>query len=116
MIIPSGMISQLQPLDGSVNEPFKHCDAWLNKDNHISTPSSKLKRALGSRIVEWLSKAWEEVPVNIIPKSFLECWLSNVEDGTQDNILWDYSEQSRKGASSSENEGATEESLDKLSD
>jgi hypothetical protein len=54
------------------------------------------------------------VPVNIIPKSFLKCCLSNAEDGMQDDILWD--EQSVKGASSSENESATEGSLDKLSD
>jgi hypothetical protein len=37
VVIPSGMTSQLQPLDISVNRPFKHlvckdCDAWLNND------------------------------------------------------------------------------------
>jgi hypothetical protein len=40
VIIPNGMITQLQPLDVSINKPLKHlvgkqCDAWLNKDNHI---------------------------------------------------------------------------------
>jgi hypothetical protein len=39
-----------------------------------------------------------------------------VEDGTQDNILWDDSVQNREDASSSENESATEGSLDKLYD
>jgi hypothetical protein len=34
----------------------------------------------------------------------------------QDYILWDNSEQSGEGASSSENESVTEGSLDKLSD
>jgi hypothetical protein len=48
--IPSGMTSKLQPLDESINTPFKHLvhkhyDAWLNKDNHIFTPSRKIKRA-----------------------------------------------------------------------
>jgi hypothetical protein len=48
MIIPSDMISQLQPLNVSVNKPFKHLvckhrDAWLNKDNCILTPSGKIK-------------------------------------------------------------------------
>jgi hypothetical protein len=42
--------------------------------------------------------------------------LSNAEDGTQGNIHWDESEQSGKGASSSENESETEGSLDELSD
>jgi hypothetical protein len=35
----------------------------------------------------------------------------NVEDGTQDDILWDDSEQSGKSASSSENECSSEGSL-----
>jgi hypothetical protein len=110
------MTRQLQPLDVSINRPFKHYDAWLNKDNHILTPSGKIKRASASAIVQWISKAWKEVPVSIIAKSFLKCCLSNAEDGTRDNILWDYSEQSDEAASSSENESANEGSLDELSD
>jgi hypothetical protein len=71
------MTSQLQPLDVSVNKPFKHLvckdyDAWLNKENHILTPSGKIKRGLVPVIVEWISKAWKEMPVNIIPKSFFK--------------------------------------------
>jgi hypothetical protein len=49
-------------------------------------------------------------------KIILKCCLSNVEDGMQDNILCDDSEQSGEDASSSENESPTEGSQDKLSD
>jgi hypothetical protein len=57
------------------------------------------------------------VTVKVIPKSLLKSCLSNAEDGTQGDILCDNSEQSGEGASSSsENESATEGSLDKLSD
>jgi hypothetical protein len=56
------------------------------------------------------------VPVNIIPKPFVKFCLSNAENGTQKDILWDNSEQSGEGTSSSENESATEGSLDEVSD
>lgn len=69
-----------------------------------------------SVIAEWISKVWKDLTVHIIPKSFLKSCLCNAEDGTQDDILWDNSEQSSEGASPSENEAATERSLDKLSD
>jgi hypothetical protein len=59
---------------------------------------------------------WKEVLVNIIPKPFLKCCLTNAEDGTQNDILWDNSELNSEGTSSSENESATEGSLDELSD
>jgi hypothetical protein len=66
--------------------------------------------------VEWISKAWKEVPVNIIPKSYIKFCLSNAEDGMEDDILRDDRKQSGKGASSSENESTPEGSLDELSD
>jgi hypothetical protein len=42
--------------------------------------------------------------------------LANAEDGVQDNILSDDSEQRSEGTSSAENESAIEGSLDELSD
>jgi hypothetical protein len=115
------MTSKLQPPNVSINKPFKHLvhkryDDWLNKDNHIMTPSGKIRIASAPIIVQLMSKGWKEVPVNIIPKSFLKCCLYNAEDGTQDGILWDDREQSGKSASSSVNESVKEEPLDKLSD
>jgi hypothetical protein len=61
VIIPSGIKSQLQSLNVPINKPLKHLvhkhyDAWLNKDNHILTPSGEIKRT-SSIIVEWISKA-----------------------------------------------------------
>jgi hypothetical protein len=49
----------------------------------------------------------KKLPVNIIPKSFLKCCSSKAENGTQNDILGNESEQSGKGASSSDNESAT---------
>jgi hypothetical protein len=75
VIIPSGMTSQLQPLGVSINKPFKHLvckhyDAWLNKDHNIWKPGGKTNRASVSIRVEWISKAWKDVQVNIFTKRF----------------------------------------------
>jgi hypothetical protein len=56
------MTRQTQSFDVSINKQLKHLtrkryDAWVNKDNHILTPSGKIKRASASIIVEWISKA-----------------------------------------------------------
>jgi hypothetical protein len=109
----SGMTCQLQTFDVSINRPFKHLcehwDAWLNKDNHIQTPTCKIKTASASVIVEWISQTWKKVMVSIIPKPFAKCSLSNVVD-------WESIKQSGEGASSSQNERVTKVLLDELSD
>jgi hypothetical protein len=71
VIIPCCTTRQLQPLEMSINKSFKHLvhkhyGAWLNKDNHILISSCKIKRLSTTIIVEWISKAWKGVPVNII--------------------------------------------------
>jgi hypothetical protein len=80
------------------------------------TSSGKIKRAPAPIIVVWISKAWKEVTINIILKSFLKCCLSNVANGSQDDILWGENRQSGRGASSSGNESEAEDSLHELSD
>jgi hypothetical protein len=39
----------------------------------VVTPTGTIKTSAVTVIVVWISKAWIEVPVNIIPKSFLKC-------------------------------------------
>jgi hypothetical protein len=53
-------------------------------------------------------KSLERSAVNIIPKLFLRYCLSNAEDGTQDDILWNNSDQIFEDASPLENASATE--------
>jgi hypothetical protein len=114
------MRSQLQPPNVSINKPFKHLihrhhDDWLNKDNHILTPSGKIKSistdnsGVDIKILERsASQYYSKIVFKVV---FVSCGRWNAND-----ILWDESEQSGVDASSSENETATEGSLDKLSD
>jgi hypothetical protein len=93
VVIPGGMTSQLQPLDVGVNKPFKdrirtQYNQWLSENEHALTPTGKIKRASAATLVEWISNAWKELKTDSITKSFLKCCLSNAEDGSQDDILW----------------------------
>jgi hypothetical protein len=69
------MTSLLQLLDVSVNKVFKYlvCKryvAWMNKDNHILTLNGQNKKSISVNNSGVISKAWKEVPVNIIPVVF----------------------------------------------
>jgi len=90
----SGMTSQLQPLDVSVNKPFKdfvraEYEKWILSDNLPLTKSGKIKKTPMSKIAEWISRAWSQVSPAIVAKSFQKCWVTNAMDGSQDDILWE---------------------------
>lgn len=78
---------------------------WI-KDRRL-TPSGKMERS-SSVIVEWISKAWKKFQSVLFQNHFQSACLSDAENGTEGGVLWDVGEQSGGGASSSENEGATE--------
>jgi hypothetical protein len=93
-VIPGGMTSQLQPLDVSVNKPFKgylkeECEQWLCSGNLPQTKTGKIKKAPASVVANWVSKAWEKIDASIIQKSFKKCCISNSLDGSEDDLVWE---------------------------
>ena len=92
-VIPGGLTSVLQPLDVSLNHPFKcrvhdQWTRWMSSGAAELTTSGNFKRPPLSTVVTWVKTAWDSIEVPMIEKSFKKCAISNNLDGTEDDILW----------------------------
>lgn len=92
-VIPSGLTSILQPLDVSLNYPFKmkareQWIQWMSNGLAEKTAAGNFKRPSLSLVANWMKTSWETIPADMIQKSFKKCGISNSMDGTEDDILW----------------------------
>ena len=72
--IPGGLTSQLQPLDVSVNNPFKgfmreEWTKWTEAPTHHVTPTGRVKRPSISIVCKWVRNTWQRVKSETIVKS-----------------------------------------------
>ena len=51
-----------------------------------------MKRPLISNVCEWVKNSWQWVKSETIVKSFKKCGISNVLDGSEDDILYEESD------------------------
>ena len=40
-------------------------------------------------ICQWVSDAWDDIPPEMVAKSFRKCCITNALDGTEDDAIWE---------------------------
>ena len=93
-VIPGGCTSKIQPLDVSLNKPFKSsCRSqwveYLQQSIAQQEPGECIKTASKQQVLDWVVQSNKDLDSKkeLIRKSFLVCGISNALDGSQNHFI-----------------------------
>ena len=83
----------LQPLDKCLTKPFKDnirrkYQSWLITEPFEFTPAGKKKAPTCNLVLRWVKDAWQEIPADMVKRSFQSCGISNALDRTEDDAVY----------------------------
>ena len=89
---PHNSTSKLQPMDISVNAPFKaklrHIwEEWM-ASNDEQTNKTYFKKPTKQLFIKWVEKAWEEITSETIKNGFQHLWDTTSEKRSQLDIIF----------------------------
>ena len=92
--IPPACTSKFQPLDMSINKPFKdylRTQFEKHRDENIEFYISNRLTASKRRVLvtTWVAEAWEKIKTNkeMIIRAFTKCGITTNEDGSENHLL-----------------------------
>jgi hypothetical protein len=80
-----------------VNKLFKDhlkqlYNEWLLTGDHALSQTKRIKKPNMTLHCQWIIKSWQRSSSEVILKAFKKCCISNAVGGTDNDMLWNYSE------------------------
>ncbi|KAH8037549.1 hypothetical protein HPB51_013339 [Rhipicephalus microplus] len=110
-VIPGSLTSMLQPRDIFLNKPFRDnvrrlYSEWMAEGDHAMTSGGKIKKPSVELLCSCVIEAWAMILPEIIDRSFKKTGISNVLDGTQDDMVQENDEENHAEAGDESDDAA----------
>ena len=68
-------------------------EAWMVNGPFTYTSSGKKQAPSKEMVLQWIDRAWREIPVDLITRSFKSCGINNALDETEQDLVWEDNEE-----------------------
>ena len=66
---------------------------WMADGIHEFTASGRQKKPSEELTVSWIAAAWNDFPAEMVESSFLKCGITNNLDGSEDDLVYENSDE-----------------------